>query len=48
MRDATFRRGAREMGVPAELKETRGLVQGALHRIVDAMADLERESPDGG
>jgi hypothetical protein len=43
-----FRQSAREMAVPAGLKEARGLVQGALHRIVDAIADLERESPYGG
>jgi hypothetical protein len=36
-----FRRGARQMAVPAGVKEARGLVQGALHRIVDAIADLE-------
>jgi hypothetical protein len=36
------------MAVPAGLKEARGLVQGAVHRIVNAIADLECVSPYSG
>jgi hypothetical protein len=47
-----FRGGAGQIAdpaqAPARLKEAAGLVQPALHRIVDAIAGLERGSPHNG